>query len=439
MSNKKVWNNDIIQHQSALSDTSDMLIPFPNSPDLLDESGSGALPLSDAHVLVVYYGGTIGMRREHNVGNRGYVPERGNLFNVLKSHPSFHDRQAKMAVTGETGSNAQTSALLCTPPSVHGRRVLYRLYEHDDPMDSSNLTPNDWIIMANIIKDNYDSYDAFIVLHGTDTMCYSASVLAFILEGLTKTVILTGSQIPFSEVRNDAVGNMLGALMIAGHYRIPEVCLFFDNRLFRGCRSTKASATAMQAFDSPNSKPLAIVGVTIDIDWVQVRRSEKLHSITSGLRVSPLLQQDQGIGVIRFWPGISDAFLNAACQACTKGLILQTYGTGNIPTCASLLDILERAVKERDLIIINCTQCYKGSVLEIYATGKALMEIGVIPGFDMTIEATLAKLTYLLGKADISTLQIRQMMMEDLRGELTPLHEEHHRLIHGRETPLSSK
>lgn len=312
--------------------------------------------------------------------------------------------------------------VLITTPSIYGKRIAYQIWENDDPLDSSNVTMGDWERLAGIIAAHYEAFDAFVVIHGTDTMAYTASALAFQLENLSKTVILTGSQIPFSESRNDAQDNLLGALTIAGHYCIPEVGLYFANKLFRGCRATKFSATEMQAFDSPNCKPLAHIGVNIEVDWLQVMRP-----IQAPFRAHQRLER--GVGVLRFFPGISPAFITHSFGPEIRGMVLQTFGAGNIPTLDhTLLSVLKEA-SDRGVIMVNCTQCYRGTVLDIYATGRALMSLGVLPGFDMTTEGALTKLAYLLGREDLTLDEVRQRMMQGIRGELTrPLPTNSHHL-----------
>lgn len=386
----KLWN-DIIQYQREMADIVDMC---------------GA---EIAKVLVIYYGGTIGMQRDEQTG---YVPVKGHLHSVLAEHSSFHDKKFKeQIVASPQKSDKYLDSPLITPSSTYNKRILYRILEHENPLDSSNVTMADWSRIASVIGEHYSAFDAFVILHGTDTMCYTASALSFMLEGLGKTVIITGSQIPFSENRNDAGDNLLGALTIAGHYCIPEVGLYFNHRLFRGNRTTKLSTTDMQAFDSPNIKPLANVGVNIDVEWPVVLKVPTIPFV-----VHERLESD--VGVIRFFPGIPAMFLKHAFAPGVKGIVLETFGAGNIPTMnQDILDVISEA-NQRGVVIVNVTQCYRGTVLDIYATGKALLTIGVVPGFDMTTECALAKLAFLLGSG-MPPQQVRQRMMQNLRGELT--------------------
>lgn len=218
-----------------------------------------------AKVLVLYCGGTIGMKRDQL---RGYCPLPGYLAGILAktecfSDPLFMKRSMVECEVDLSTMAAECGPVLMMPPSIYGRRVAFQIREYDPLKDSSNMCMSDWTTLASDIERYYHNYDSFVILHGTDTMAYTASALSFLLENLGKTVLLTGSQIPFSEVRNDAQENLLGALTVAGHYTIPEVCLFFDNKLYRGNRTTKSNAMEFDAFDSPNLKPLAKLGVNI--------------------------------------------------------------------------------------------------------------------------------------------------------------------------------
>ncbi|KAG0359044.1 hypothetical protein BGZ54_010160, partial [Gamsiella multidivaricata] len=239
---------------------------------------------------------------------------------------------------------------LITPPSLYGKRIRYSILEYDPLLDSCNMTMTDWVRIATDIEANYELYDAFIVLHGTDTMAYTASALSFMLEDLGKTVIITGSQVPITEVRNDAIDNLLGALTIAGHFVIPEVCLYFSNKLFRGNRSSKMDAIDFNAFDSPNLPPLVKVGINIDVDWSEVIRPTSLSRFRAHKSMNP------NVASLRLFPGITDSTIKTFLAPSIQGIVLETYGAGNAPsTRADLVAALKEAC-DRGVVIVNCTQ-----------------------------------------------------------------------------------
>jgi L-asparaginase len=333
------------------------------------------------HVYIVYTGGTIGMISTPD----GYAPAPGYLAAQIAAMPELK------------------SALM---PEVE-------IHEYDTLLDSSNMTPDDWHTIARDIAAHDEQFDGFIVLHGTDTMAYTASALPFMLRGLRKPVIVTGSQIPLCQIRNDARANLITAMMLAANYPIPEVCLYFGQQLLRGCRAVKVSANGFEAFASPNLPPLGEVGVDIRINWDLVLPP----SAESNLHVQEL--QPVNVGALRLWPGISTQIVRNLLQPPLKGLVLEAYGVGNGPTNnPDFLAALQEAT-DRGVVIVDCTQCLKGSVnLEGYATGSALARAGVISGFDMTAEAALAKLVYLFSQ-DRATAEIRELIQTNLRGELT--------------------
>lgn len=290
----------------------------------------------------------------------------------------------------------------------------YELHEYDPLLDSSNMTPTDWLKIAQDIADRYDDFDGFVVLHGTDTMAYTASALPFMLEGLRKPVILTGSQIPLCEARNDAHENLVTAMILAAENSIPEVCLYFGDKLMRGCRTVKMSADSFDAFDSPNFPPLGSVGVDIDLNWGTIRQ---LPPPGTPLTVHPF--RENAVSALRLVPGLSADIVRNILQPPLRGLIMEAYGVGNGPdNDEAFIAVLEEASR-RGVIIVDCTQCFSGSVdLSDYATGSSLAAAGVISGFDMTVEAALAKLLFLLSQ-ELSTETVKTLMQTDLRGELT--------------------
>ncbi|KAI8140484.1 asparaginase-domain-containing protein [Fennellomyces sp. T-0311] len=387
-----------------------------------------------SRVLVIYTGGTIGMK---HTTEHGYIPLPNYFAQSLSKVGPFHDPMHSRApspteeerrfgavtntVRTTDGKETELHELpsLITPVSLYGKRIRYSILEYDPLLDSCNMTMDDWVRIARDIEVNYEYFDAFIVLHGTDTMAYTASALSFLLENLGKTVIITGSQVPLTEVRNDAVDNLLGSLTIAGHFLIPEVCLYFNQKLYRGNRTSKISAVDFDAFDSPNLPPLVQLGIDIHVKWPLVLRPTQIAKFRSHQTLN------RNVATLRLFPGINESTVRAFLAAPIQGVVLETYGAGNAPARADLLAALKDAC-DRGVVIVNCTQCRKGLVTDSYATGRQLAAIGVVAGADMTPECALAKLSYLLGKKPMDPQKVRVMMTRNLRGELT-LRNEHPR------------
>lgn len=337
--------------------------------------------LTKRKVFIIYTGGTIGMQHTP----QGYQPKPGLI--------------------------AEQMALM--PELNHPLMPEYAIKEYHDPIDSSNMAPQAWGTIANDIAANIQHYDAFIILHGTDTMAYTAAALSFMLENLSKPVILLGSQLPLVEIRNDARANLITALLIASQHAIPEVCIYFNDKLLRGNRARKLNTHSFAAFDSPNFPPLATVGIDININrdlWLKAPDR-------TNLQVQVI--HEKPIVYLRLFPGIETMLFEKILALPLAGLIIETYGSGNAPDKdPAFLRCLKNAT-ERGIIIVNCTQCICGGVdMEYYATGNNLLQAGVISAGDMTPEATIAKLYYLLSK-NLSTAEIKEQMHVNLRGELT--------------------
>lgn len=292
----------------------------------------------------------------------------------------------------------------------------FEVIGHDPTIDSSNMTPTIWSNIANNIVENYLKFDGFVILHGTDTMAYSASALAFMLRGLNKPVIFTGAQLPLGQIRNDARENLKTAMILAANHQVPEVSLFFGDHLYRGCRSTKVSATSFDAFDSPNYPPLATVGTSMQIFDDRIR----FPTVQSPQEIVLQPLEAAEIATFRLFPGMSIDVLEHFLARPLRGLILETYGDGNGPTNdPEFVRVLRKAV-DSGIVILGCTQCLHGGMTQAnYATGTVLTKAGVVPGRDMTIEACLTKLLFLLSQK-ISVDEIRAQLANNLAGELTP-------------------
>jgi L-asparaginase len=332
-------------------------------------------------VLIVYTGGTIGMVQDEN----------GSL------HPFALDR------------------IYDAVPQLKSCQYGIDSDTLDNIIDSSNMTPSLWVDIANIIEREYERYDGFVVLHGTDTMAYTASALSFMFKNLAKPIVLTGSQLPLGMLRSDGRENIICALEIASTQQctIPEVCIFFENHLYRGNRSTKMSAANFDAFETYNYPSLAKAGINISF-----RDHLFLPMPTEPLVVRK--EFDTRVAILKLFPGIGPDVVNAVLRSPNlQGVIIETYGSGNAPTDSWFISALEEAIR-RGIIVMNVTQCKAGSVvMRQYAASCDMDRIGVIGGGDITIEAAITKLMFLLGNFPQNKDHVRQRLSQSLRGEIT--------------------
>lgn len=345
---------------------------------------------SRKRVLVLCTGGTLTMSNDPAKGH-SLAPVQGALTSYLESMPEITDDPEMPEIVS---------------------------HEYSPLLDSSDMGPGDWEVLAKDIATNYYHFDGFVVLMGTDTMAYASSALTFMFQNLSKPVVFTGSQIPLREPYNDARKNLIMALIFASSDTVSEVTIFFHDRLIRGCRATKVNTSKLLAFDSPNLDPLAEIGINIE-------ENEHLFCPPPRGAFRVRTAMDTRLITLRLVPGFDDTMIidmiNAARETHLKGIILQLYGTGNLPSLKDdLIHCLVDASKNGVIVVIT-TQCQTGSVIMgHYATGQALKKAGVVSASDMTLEATSTKLAYLLGRQDLSIDEIRSLIGVDLRGEITP-------------------
>ncbi len=340
-----------------------------------------------ASILIIYTGGTIGMKQDPVDG----ALRPFDFSQILEEVPEL----AKFAVKIDS-------------------------YTFDPLIDSSDVEPSLWVSLAELIKERYEQYDGFVILHGTDTMAYSASALSFMLKNLTKPVVFTGSQLPIGVPRTDGKENLIGAVEIASamdassHAMVPEVTIFFDSLLLRGNRATKYSAEAFDAFTSPDCPPLAKAGIRIRYDRSVIHYPEDWDA---PLQVQTHL--DTRVGILKIHPGITPAVARYfLCAPEIRAVILETYGSGNALSREWFLEIVREA-DHMGKILLNVTQCKSGTVnMDLYATGKSLKKQGVVSGYDSTTEAALGKLFSLMGLSD-NNQWVKEMLDRDLRGEIS--------------------
>jgi len=338
------------------------------------------------NILLIYTGGTIGMKVDQKTG--ALVP-----FN-------FNQIVSEVPELGKFGYDIDAISF-------------------DPLIDSSDVQPGFWLKLADAIERNYEKYNGFVILHGTDTMSYSASALSFMLDNLEKPVVFTGSQLPIGMLRTDGKENLISSIEIAagtdeyGHAIVPEVCIYFDTMLYRGNRTTKYNAEYFRAFRSPNAPVLAQAGIHIKYNIENIRYP---HEWGKRLCVSRNLCTD--VAVLKIFPGISEKTIDAVMETENlKAVVMETFGSGNAPTSEWFISAIKRAIV-RGIVVVNITQCLEGSVdMGAYATGVALRDAGVVSGADMTFEASVTKLFYLLGQ-NIDRRGVAAMMGESLKGEI---------------------
>jgi len=293
-------------------------------------------------------------------------------------------------------------------------------YSFDPIIDSSDVEPSVWKDLVHLIRDKYDDYDGFVILHGTDTMAYSASALSFMLEGLEKPVVFTGSQLPIGMLRTDGRENLISSIEVAaavrsdGHPMVPEVTVFFENILYRGNRTTKYNAENFRAFKSVNFPELAEAGIHIKYNVAQIRYPE---SWGHPLWVRKNL--DNSLATVRLVPGMNRKMLKEICSVeGLRAVILETYGSGNAPTDSGFLEVIGE-LTSRGVIVLNVSQCPAGCVdMDAYATGRALKMAGVLGGYDSTVEAAVTKLYFLLGQFT-DNVSVKRYLCKNMRGEIT--------------------
>lgn len=335
-------------------------------------------------ILIIYTGGTIGMVKDYKTN----ALRAFDFDNLKKNIPELNLIHCKIDTIS-----------------------------FDEPLDSSNIHPDDWVKIATFIETNYEKYDGFVVLHGSDTMSYTASAISFMFENLSKPIIFTGSQLPIGDLRTDAKENLITSIQIASSQInnqpiVTEVCLYFEYKLYRANRTTKINAEHFEAFSSPNYPPLAESGVHLKFNRELLFKANQEHNLIVRKKLN------SNIAILKMFPGITESVVESVLNSKgLKGVILETYGSGNAPTKKWFVAALKKAI-DKGIHIVDVTQCVGGSViLGQYETSTQLQNLGLISGFDITTESAVAKMMYLLG-LELSDQEFRELFVKSLRGEI---------------------
>ena len=340
-----------------------------------------------------------------------------SLNNVInKKSEKFESKEIKK-LCSDLKSNiaySQPTQSYFTPLNQFNKRIEFELIEFNEVIDSSNVNLYYWNLIAESIFDMYDKYDGFVILHGTDTMSYTASALSFMFENLNKPIIITGSQIPLIEMSNDGLANLIDSINLCGTFHIPEVCILFRGKLLRGNRSIKNDNRGLNAFESPNIESLIEIGTKYKVKWNII-----LLPPLPNAQISLTKLKDKKVIILKYFPTMGDDTIqNIFNQNGIEGIIIETYGSGNLPSNRESLVNCLLKLSSTDIVIVNISQCRKGIMSADYEVGKQLEKLGLIYGSDMTVECALSKLNYLLSKG-YSKKQIKDLFSQNMRGELT--------------------
>ncbi|XP_066531804.1 L-asparaginase 1-like [Hoplias malabaricus] len=376
-------------------------------------------------VYVLYTGGTFGMKK--NKEGRLIPQDLKTIKDFIINHTILYERNpgesedcVRKCIVTKDGFITLYHQLADDDPETIGKqyKILYKMEALEPPIDSSSVIPEDWRKMAEKIKDNKHYFDGFVIIHGTDTMAFTSSALSFILGDFKKTVIVTGAQMPIFHPRTDGIDNFIGSMLMAGYFsnreEMQQVMLYDLNKLYKGNRVVKHDCDSFNVFDSPDVYPLASLETTIKLisSKISLMKSQPKDAL-SGKRMFTK-KEDPQVRILRFFPGITEQYVSGVLSG-ADGVILETYGCGNVPEFEWLNNLLLKADKEK-VLMLNCTQVYRGTVLPIYQSSEILNEAHVIPGYDITPEAALTKMIWTL-KSHLDLETKREIMAHSVCGE----------------------